>query len=978
MGEPDRPKEPTTEGTGQQPTIKEKTVVNGEGEEDVTSIKNEITKSRRNQFGLKEEEETIRKDFGTTWDEAKKKIDDGFNTQDLVDELKRKPRPTSDVEDALLLHHQNEREIQLLKTNEQINKAAESGNESLLAEAKIRRARLLDELQEVYDVNKSSGRELGRGLAARKMMIDRKYNLVNMMTDIRAANDGKPLTEEQTKEVEKLHQKIKDTQAAFDDYVKSAEKEIKELQEKILSKKVVDKKTAANKLREWADKLEKNTKGQTFATIIPVTPKMVADAMRLIAYGLDKGEDVLGLIKKAVDEIKKLHPNVDEEKLNKEINKEVINSGIIAPTKENKILKDISEITLNRKAIHLKAEAQRAKDEFDIKLKKEEAKNRPMSQKIQDTFIQWQRAFKLSNPVTMGKLFMAAVTRATTTPAEDIVGGAWTKILPKSLTIGAIGEGGGLHVKETADAYKNGIIEGMKDSYEIMRRGGHGKSDLDVLFSKHAHLPPEAIDFFGQLHSATKAPIKRVIFERSLSKRLRRSIAAGMDVSNPMVQSEIALGAYKDANRAIFMQDNKVSTGWQKMVNYLDSPDPKTGENNTKFAATLMQWLVPFVKVPTNIAAEIGTNVYGVPVAAAKILHGAFTKGLENLSADEKDTILRNLKKGTLGAAALTLGYMNPQIFGGYYQDKEKRKPSDAKAGAVKLFGMNIPAWFIESPIFQAMQVGATVRRVKDTVVKGETKGIGEGAIAGAIGLAQHVPMIDQPMRILGAIKSPTERNWYFDELAKSTLEPSLLQKIAEFTDTEDKRKPQDLKEHLEAGIPGLRENVTSAIGLKDKNSKEYKFLKDKESGIVPYHKEKLQPVDIKGNEIKVTDENYKKFIDERENYIKNDISRLINGELKYANKDNKEKPVEIPDEELLKLPQEEQLKYYQNEAKYEISQFANKHDLSKDEVQKLTPEELNPFLMTITKQADKKAMWKVFKGVEKEKPQSGKKIIAE
>lgn len=841
----------------------------GTGEEDTTSIKNEITGNRREELGLKKADEVIKKEFGTSWDEAKQKIDKGFNTQDLVDELKKKPRAINDVEDALLLHHQNSKEIELMDTNDFINKASESGNESDLAEGRIRRARILDELQDIYDVNKAAGAETARGLSARRMMTDRKYNLVNMMAEKRASNDGKPLSPEQEKDVEALHNKIKETKKVYDDYVKEAEAEIKGLQEKILGKKVVNKKSAANKLREWADKLDEKTKGQTLATIIPITPKMISGAMRLIADGLEKGGEVLDLIKQAIEEIKKGSPDIDEAKLTKAINKEIIDSGITIPTVKEK--KDLTGIALDRKLLKLKADAQRAKDDADISLKKEEEKKRTGSQKLQDTFIKWQRAFKLSNPVTMGKLVMAGTTRLAMTPLEDVVGGGYSKLLPK-LAKGAIGEGGGLNVKETAEAYKNGIIEGMKDAAAIMKRGGQGKSDLDVVFGKAGYLPPEAIDFFGQLHSATKAPFKRFMFERSLSKRLRRNIANGVDVSDPLVQTEIAISAYKDANRAIFMQDNKVTTGWQKMVNYFDTVDKATGKAPSKPIATTLQFLVPFVKVPTNIAAEIGTNVYGVPVGIAKIVHATFTKGLEKLPAEEKDIILRNLKKGTLGLAALSLGYFNPQLFGGYYQDKEKRKPEDAKAGAFKIGGINIPAWLIESPIFQTMQVGATVRRVKDAKVKGETKGITEGVWAGALGMAEHVPMLDQPLRIFNAIKDEKERNWYVGELAKGTLEPSLLQKVAEWTDSAEKRVPKDLKEHVEMGIPGLRQNVTEKIVTTNKFSdKTQKFLEEKNVQLsktnFTYREE--------GKQIYMTQEQATKFNNLRNEYIDSEVKKI-------------------------------------------------------------------------------------------------------
>ena len=913
-----------------------------EGDGGTTSVKNEITNIRRKELGLAEAEANIKKSFGATWDEAKAKIDEGFDTQDLVDELKRKPRAVSDVESALLLYHQNTKEIELSNANESIAKAAESGDNAALSEARVRRLRLKDELQDLYNVDKAAGKETARGLSARQMMVDRKYSLVNMENEVRAANDGKPLTPAQEADVEKLHEKIKQTQGAFDEYVKQAESQIKDLQEKILGKKIVDKKSAAQKLRDLADKIDKSSSGQTYSSIIPITPKMISGAMRLIADGLEKSGEILDLIKKAIEEIKKLNPGVDESKLAKAINNAAIESGIHGITEDTKKVKDlsglVSGIKYDRKAEELRAQSQRAKDEFDVQAKKEEYKNRTKSQKVQDTFIKWERAFKLTNPVTLGKLTNAGLTRMVTTPLEDMVGGAISLVAPK-FSKGAIGEGGGLNINETAEAYKNGLISGMKDSAQIMKRGGHGKSNLDTVYGKTGELPPEAIDFFGQLHSALKAPFKRAIFERQLSKRLRRSIANGVDVSDPMVQSKILVDAYKDANRAIFMQDNRVSTGWQKMVNYLDMPDPKTGRNNTKIPATVLKWLVPFVKVPTNIAAEIGTNVYGVPVAAARLVHGVFTGGLEKLPAEQKDLIIRELKKGSLGFAALALGYFNPQIFGGYYQEKEKRDAEDAKAGTFKILGYNIPVWLVEMPIFQAMQVGATVRRVKDAKVKGEEKGISEGVWAGALGMLDKIPMADQVNRTLGAMKNPNERQWYLGELAKSTLVPTVVQKIAEWQDPEEKRVAKTIPEHVESGIPILRESLPSRIGIKDRDSQEYQFLKEKQAGIVPYDIKKLKPVDNSGKLLDVTDEKSKDFLNTRERIIKRAIASGINGE--YTS---------IDENGVLK--------------KATAEDFKN-----------MNSKELQSWLMTVTKEADKRAMQEVFRGKEMKDDKTDRKF---
>lgn len=817
-----------------------------------TSIRNATTRLKREQFGLNEEIPAGKKEFGETWEEAKDKLENQhYDPRNLVAELSKTPRPLTDVENAILLHHQNEREIRLLDINKSINKAAEEGNQADLIEQKTAKAHVLDELQKIYDVNKAVGTENARGLASRRMMTDRKYSLVNMIAEKRATtNDGQPLSEEQQAHIEALHQKIHETQEAFDNYVKQKQQDILDLQRKVLTaqqektqrksegatnpnaseveKKQTASKKVADKLRSWADKIEGSTKNQAYSSPIPVTPKMVADALRFVADGVEKGGEILDFVQKAIVKAKATNPGIDESHLESQVNQALIDAGVAQQSQDaNSTIRKIKLMSpffkdgkLDREAVRLNVAANRAKAEFDHDILRDKEKQLSKTAKAQNAFIKWQRMFKLSNPITLGKLAMAGMTRLATTPLEDVVGGAASKIFPQ-LAKGAIGEGGGLNVNETAKAYKDGLMLGMKDAGQVIKWGGDGKSDLDVLFGKSGDLPPEAIDFFGQLHSAIKAPFKRVIFERQLAKRLRRNLANGVDISDPMVQTSILTDAYKDANRAIFMQDNKVAEGWQKMVRYFNEVDPRTGEAPYKIIGTSMQWLVPFVKVPTNIVAETSRGIYGLPVAAWQI-HKAFKKGVENLTPDQKDIIFRNLKKGSLGAAALLIGYFNPENFGGYYQQKQKRDEEDAEPLGLKLFGHKIAAWFAEFPIFQIMQFGATIRRVQDQYVHGEKNDIGDGAWAAVLGLAEHVPMASQPMQISNLFRSKEDRKYYLGELAKSTVDPALISYLARVTDPadegsilgkaimpENKRKsPKTTWEHIKSGLPYFREDL--------------------------------------------------------------------------------------------------------------------------------------------------------------------------
>lgn len=794
---------------------------------DLTSIKNETTRTRREQFGLDEEIPAAHKEFGQTLQEAKDKIASGINPQDLVDELHRKPRPLTDVENAMLLHHQNAKEVQYAKVNKQINKAAEEGNQAVIEENKVAKARLLDELQKIYDVNKAVGTENARGLVSRKMMVDRRYSLVNMLAEKRAtANDGKPLTEKQQQEVEQLHQTIKETREAFDNYKKEAESKIIDLQRDALKGPLKDKKTASTKLRQWADRIRNAAKNQAYSSPIPITPHMVADAIDFIADGVEKGEQLVDWIQKAVVDAKKANPSIDEKELESAINKELIDSKVLEPTPERRKAMEYApwfkDGKLDPEAVRLKVAANRAMAEYENSLKKDQENKLSKWAKAQNFFVKWSRGIKLTNPLTLGKLASAALSRLGSDAIEDVAGAVWSEVFPK-LANGAIGEGGGVNAKDLAAGYTGMWMRGFKDAGEIMKKSTHGTSELDALMGKFGDLPPEALDFFGRVHSMIKAPVKRYAFEKSLSKRTRRAINNGVDISDPAVQTSLFVGALKDANRAIFMQDNAAASWFQRQIRSWEKVDPKTGKAPGKLAATTAQWMLPFVKVPTNIVAETARGAYGLPVGAAQALHAIFSKGvLEKLSEDDRDIIMRNLKKGTIGAAAMTLGYMMPQMFGGYYQQNQKRDDKDAKPLGIKIGDTKLPGWLFEAPIFQLMQLGATIHHVMHKRVDGEEEGIGEGVWAGLLGLTENVPMVNQPMRIMKGLATPKERNYFFDELVKGTVVPAVVDYTAKATDPADKRSlgakffdpenhrktPKNLMGHIKSGLPGLREQL--------------------------------------------------------------------------------------------------------------------------------------------------------------------------
>lgn len=469
------------------------------------------------------------------------------------------------------------------------------------------------------------------------------------------------------------------------------------------------------------------------------------------------------------------------------------------------------QLALDAEASRLKAEAERVKKRFQRGVAIDRLKNRTGVERGADWITRWRRGFILSGPVTLAKLTSAAAQRGAITPIEEAIGGIIGKAIPE-VSSRAPREGG-FNVKAESQAITQGLTTGMRDAWDVLKKG---QSDLDVLYGKEALLPPSAVDFFGHVHGALKSPTKRAEFARSLEKRMQFEINNGVDVSDPLVQSRVIIESYKDANRSIFLQDNRVVAAYRRGLSALEQKSKITGETpfGGKVAATAARIALPIVKVPTNIVAE--TLQYSIgSVTGLTRLGFAMRRGVETLRPEEADLIMRELKKGSLGGAVMLLGYFNPEVIGGYYQQGEKRKKGDVKVGAVRLFGTDIPSFLLHNPLLETMQIGATIRRVADAKVKkssAETKGTAEGLYAAALGLTEEVPFAREMLEVTKAF-NPREKGAFFGELGKSLFIPQFVQWAASDTDRDVhgnviKRKPETVMQHIETGIPGLRQDV--------------------------------------------------------------------------------------------------------------------------------------------------------------------------
>ena len=482
------------------------------------------------------------------------------------------------------------------------------------------------------------------------------------------------------------------------------------------------------------------------------------------------------------------------------------------------------QIELDPAAQRLKAEAERVKKQFRARLLAERLKNRSLWEKGMDLLTQFRRANVLSSPVVIPKLVSAGIARLSSMPTEDALGGVWAHVPGVSkIAERAPLEGAGLNLRAEMRGFGSTLTRGMQDAYQVFKTG---HSDLDVLYGKVAEsytgefeYGSHLLGFFGRVHGMIKSPVKRAAFERAAQRIGEWEARQGNDPHDPVVMARITAQAYKAANRSIFLSDNRIVDGVQAMIRRWEAADKATGKPTVggKTAAVAARVALPIMRVPANIVAETMQYAFGLASGSARAAV-ALARGVEKLPPEHADLIMRELKKGSIGGALLLVGFFSPNAVGGYYRPNQKRDPKAVQFGDIRLFGHEIPSYLLHNPLLETIQFGATIRQVADSKLRKrdtDPQGIPAATVAAMFGLLDEVPFVRESSE-LNKLRDPYQRAGFAGEFAKSVAVPAALQKVAQWTDPAEKRRPTTLWQHIETGIPGLRQNVPGSTPSTD------------------------------------------------------------------------------------------------------------------------------------------------------------------
>lgn len=486
------------------------------------------------------------------------------------------------------------------------------------------------------------------------------------------------------------------------------------------------------------------------------------------------------------------------------------------PRRELVVDRRLQELTAARDAIKKKVKA--AEIEARNKL-------RTNFEKAFDWTSNFRRAGVLSGNKVLLKLAAYSATKLPTMLATEAAGGVLSKLpLIRQVAERAPSEGG-FSTRAIATAGAKFFTKGLEDAWKTAREG---HSDIKSAFSTQPELQRHWYDFAQSMHEVIKSPLRRAAFELSLAKRMEFAAKKGADITDPLVQMALAKDAYLDSNRALLLENNRLASGIRGLIKQLEqkgklSHVPGIG----KAGATLARVEFPILTVPLNFVKQTMTAAFGLASGSAK-LAAAFHRGIENLSPEEADSIMRHLKQGSIGGAVLLYGFYDGYkngangTFGGFYQPHEKRNKNQAQFGGARVGNQNISGVFLHNPIIAVGQLGHTIGAIASSKVKKndpEQRGITVGALAGTMGLLNESP-VGRTTELISTLSDPHSSGQALNDHLKGIVVPQLLNEAAQFIDKpaqnmQDyltmeprKRYPKGLGQTLETGIPLLRENV--------------------------------------------------------------------------------------------------------------------------------------------------------------------------
>jgi hypothetical protein len=480
------------------------------------------------------------------------------------------------------------------------------------------------------------------------------------------------------------------------------------------------------------------------------------------------------------------------------------------------------KLELDRKALELSARKEAVAKKFRGEQEKWRQLQKPKTEGWLDWVSNLRRFSVLSGVHVLAKLGAYSATKLPTMAGTEAVGGV-LGLLPKVSDVAKLAPSeGGANLRVFANATAKGLTKGFSDAYQVATKGS---SDLKQALSPRIDTGFHWYNIPQLIHEIIKSPLRRTAFELSLGKRMEFAARNGADITDPLTQLALAKDAWLDSDRALLLENNRLSRSISAMFKSWERVDPKTGKVPFmgKVGATVGRVELPILSVPFNYVKQTLVHAFGTISGSAKLID-AFRRGIDTLKPEEADAIVRHLKNGSIGAGVLLYGFFDgynnvndpsKSTFGGFYQPGEKRKKNQATAGGLRIMGHNIPAFVTHNPLIAVGQLGHTIGAIAASKISKhnpDTRGVTAGTAAGLFGLLNDSPL-GRTTELVSTLGDPRSFDYAMGEHLKGLLVPQLMNEAAQYFDKDAsgnviKRDPKTIPQHIETGIPGLRETV--------------------------------------------------------------------------------------------------------------------------------------------------------------------------
>lgn len=195
----------------------------------------------------------------------------------------------------------------------------------------------------------------------------------------------------------------------------------------------------------------------------------------------------------------------------------------------------------------------------------------------------------------------------------------------------------------------------------------------------------------------------------------------------------------------------------------------------------LADFMIPVSTVPTNIARRMAiTSPLGLIKGAAGVVE-AYRKGIESLTPEQADSVMRQLKQGTLGTALWLIGWYGYSQFGGLYSKfnpNKQRDQGDLTSDEMSVGGKMIPKPIQHALPLEIIQFAATARRVYDNYREHKDASVPEAiekaGLASIGALTEQIPVVETVAHTIGAFNNPYEAK-KLEEDVQRRFEPQIL-----------------------------------------------------------------------------------------------------------------------------------------------------------------------------------------------------------